>query len=93
MNRGRALLLAVALASAAGAWFVHAADALPIAGWLQSWEAAHPDPRIFSEAQAEQFGALQDAGRRDDVRLLLIGLAAGCAIAALSARAVREARI
>jgi hypothetical protein len=85
------VLIALALACAAIAWWVHDAGSVPIANWLRAWERAHPDPRVFSEAEADQFAALQDSGRRDDLRLLLIGLAAGCAVAAFSARAVRAA--
>lgn len=91
MSRGRSWLLVLALASATAAWFVHDVEVLPIAGWLDSWGQAHADPRAFSEAQARQLRGLQDDSRRDDLRLLLLGLAAGCAVAALSASAVREA--
>lgn len=91
MTRGRVAWIALALACAVGAWFVHDAESVPVAGWLQAWEGAHPDPRVFSAAEAEQFAALQDTGRRDDLRLLLIGLAVGCAVAAFSSRAKSEA--
>jgi len=91
VSRGRVSLIALALAFAAAAWWVHGAETVSIASWLESWEAAHPDPRVFSAEEAGQFDALQERGRRDDLRLLLIGLAAGCAVAACSRRVVVEA--
>lgn len=91
MSRWRLPLIVLALGCGLAAWNVHTDESVSIAAWLQSWENAHPDPRVFSESDAKTIAGLQDRSRREDLRFLLISLAAGCAIAACSRRVVREA--
>ena len=74
----RALLLALAVACGLLAAWAGRADSLPPPDWLASWTAAHPDPRAFSPDETATLARALDEQRRDDVVLLLAGLAVGC---------------
>ncbi|HEX5010346.1 MAG TPA: hypothetical protein VFY71_08085, partial [Planctomycetota bacterium] len=74
----RLLLLALAVACGLlSAWFA-SSDALPAPEWLTDWSSAHPDPRPLSADETQALTRTLDAQRREDVVLLLAGLAVGC---------------
>jgi len=74
----RALLLALAAACGLLAAWAGRADTLPAPTWLAGWTAAHPDPRAFSPDEMATLARAIDEQRRDDLVLLLAGLAVGC---------------
>jgi hypothetical protein len=88
--RPRTRLLLLALAAGCGVLAVLAArsDTLPAPAWLVGWTSAHPDPRALTPDETQTLARVLDGQRRDDLVLLLAGLAVGClAVAAQPALA------
>ncbi len=76
------MTLVLALLFAAAAVQVARQDGLAAPAWLTSWTARHPDPRAFTDVEAEALHRLQGVARRTDVTCLFAALAAGCALLA-----------
>ena len=74
----RALLLALSVACGLLAAWAARSDTLPAPDWLADWTSAHPDPRSLSSDETQALARALGGQRREDVVLLLAGLAVGC---------------